>query len=440
MKNSFLKSLRDPDRFVLVLLGLVLLERIFLFFVIGPASISGSDDVGYLAGGLFFAETGMITVWEKVPTALIMPGMPLVTGLMALLFGESLAYLVSLKILWILMGCLTPWFVYKMVSLFVPRWYGILAAASFLLPNFAWMDNLILTETPYLLFSTMCLYYTFQMGESADRKYLRGYVLSFLLALFFRANILVMPVFTWAYLLLKRKYGWKELIRRLVVLAAVSLILLLPWTIRNAIRFDAFIPVSYGTYHPTMLGTYQGYGYPSDEELDYQTNVEEAVREVYPRYFNEDGSLKDPLQDQYITHLKHKLKLEYRLEQWWQKDPVSLLVSFLVIKPRTLLNWPWYWGTGHQIILPFLEGLGMVNFFLCAGTVLLSLVSRRKREICLFLTGYYFLNIYMIAMSCAIERYAALHMVTRYMLASIGIYLAVEAVKAWKARRTGDTQ
>lgn len=435
MKNSFFKSLRNPDRFLFVLLGIALLERIFMFFLIGPEVISNSDDVAYLAGGLFFADTGMITVWDEMPTALIMPGMPIVTGLMALVFGESLAYLVSLKILWIAMGCLTPWFVYKSVSLFVPRWYGILAAACFLLPNFAWMDNLILTETPYLLFSTMCLYYTFQMGQDSDRKYLLSYVLSFLLALFFRANILVMPVFSAVYLLLTRRYGWKELFGRFLVLAAASLILILPWTIRNYIRFDAFIPISYGTYHPTLQGTYQGYGFPADEELDYQTHVEEAVYTEYPQYFNEDGSLKDPMQEQYVVHLKHKLKLEYRLRQWWEKDPVSLLLSYLVLKPLTVLNWPWYWGPCADTILPLYELFGKINFLLCAATVVLSLITKKKREICLFLTGLYFINIYIIAMSYAIERYAALHMVTRYMLVSIGLYLAVEAGKAWKGRR-----
>jgi len=436
--NALDSIIKNPDNFIIVLIGLMLIERIVMFFIIGANTISQSDDVAYLAGGIYFAKTGIISVWDEMPTALIMPGMPFVTGLMSLLFGETTAYLVSLKIIWIILGCITPYFVYKSVAMFVPKWYGILAASSFLLPNIAWMDNVILTETPYLLFSTMCLYYTFIMGNDASIRYLYKYCTAFVLALLFRANILFMPIFTGVYLILSRKYKWTELLERTTILFVASLVLILPWTIRNYLRFDAFIPVSYGAYHPTLQGTYQGYGFPSDEELDYEQNVYAAVETKYPRYFNDDGTLRNEMHGQYIIHLGHKLKLEYRLAEWFKSDPVSLLVSYLIIKPVQMLNWSWYWGPYSDVVLNLLNITGKLNFVLCGISVILSIVLKKKREIVLFLTGMYFANLYIIAMSYAIERYAAIHMITRYMLACIGIYLIVEAIKymkiAWKIR------
>lgn len=43
---------------------------------------------------------------------------------------------------------------------------------------------------------------------------------------------------------------------------------MLPWSVRNYKQFRAFIPTTYGIGNPLLLGTYQGEGYPTDEEVD----------------------------------------------------------------------------------------------------------------------------------------------------------------------------
>lgn len=40
-----------------------------------------------------------------------------------------------------------------------------------------------------------------------------------------------------------------------------------------------------------MLGTYQGEQYPSDDELDYETNVEQVAKEKYADYYDENGEV-----------------------------------------------------------------------------------------------------------------------------------------------------
>ncbi len=435
LKESIFKKYLEPDRFIFVLIFLMLIERIVMFFLIGPEVISDSDDVAYLASGKYFAQTGTVSVWLEMPSALIMPAMPFVTGIFYMIFGESAGYIVSLKILWIIIGLFTPYFVYKILSMFVPKWYGILGASVFLLPNFAWMDNVILTETPYLLFFTMCLYYTFCMAESRDKKYFVLYIVSFMLALCFRANILSMPVFTAIYLLIKKTYSGRELLKRLLVFACASMIFFVPWTIRNYIQFNDFIPVSYGAPHPTMKGTYQGEGYPEDDQLDYEKNVDEVFLQDYAEYFDGDGNPKDPDQRQYLSNMRNTYIIKYRLSEWFKNDPASLIKSYLILKPYSVLNWPWYWGPYETQVTALLGAISKINCVLCAAAVLLSLIRKKKRLIVLYLSAMYVVNLYVLAMSFASERYAAMIMPLRYMLGIIGIWLIADCIKNFIKKR-----
>ena len=432
MKKTFLHIMKDPDKLVWLIVLLNLIGSLIFFWVIGPDALSSSDDVGYLDGGRFFVRSGYLAVWENAPTAAIMPAMAVITGLAASIFGEGTLYIASVKLLFILLGCLIPLFFYRGCTVFIPKWYALLTACAFLCPTHLWANGLVLTETPYLLFSTMCLYYTFQMGRSQEKKFLWRYCLSFLLALSFRANIVTMPIFTWIYLLLIRKYSIRELLRRLGTLVLVSMVLILPWTIRNYIQFQAFIPLTYGTYHPVNMGTYEGYGCPPDEELDYVRYVDEPFMEDYGHYFNEDGSCKDPEQDFFLGHMRLKYKAEYRISQWMERDLPGFLYSYLIYKPMSMLNWVWYWGPADHIVLPLMGILGKINLLLCGLGLCLSWILKQKREILLYLLGMYGINTYILATATVTARYASMNLPLRYMAAGVGIWLMVEAVRKLK--------
>ena len=342
MKKSFFAIFKDPDKLIWLIVILNLIGSLIFFAMIGPAALSSSDDTGYLDGGRFFAKSGHLAVWHDVPTASVMPAMPIITGFAASIFSNDTLYIASVKLLFIAMGCFTPLFFYRAAALLMPKWIALLCSGIFLCPTYTWMNTLVLTEAPYLLFSTMCLYYTFKMGEDDSKKYLWRYIAAFFFALSFRANIVIMPVFTWIYLLLRRKYSIKELLRRLCLLALVSMIMIVPWTIRNYIIFDEFIPLTYGTHHPMWTGSYEGVGYPLDEELDYETYAMQPYMEGYGHYFNEDGSYKEHDQSIFLDHMYLKYKFEYRIQQWAENDLGSLLYSYLIYKPMSMLNWIWY--------------------------------------------------------------------------------------------------
>ena len=159
-----------------------------------------------------------------------------------------------------------------------------------------------------------------------------------------------------------RRRSPRLLLRRAGVLALALLLFLVPWTLRNARAFGAFVPLTYGAGQPMLQGTYQGEGFPLDEELDYETNVHQVMLSRYAAYYRDEaqpreadtdsayallydplGEVKDEQNAQYLSMQRDGLKARYRLRRWWERSPGSLLKSYLLIKPRWTLNWAWAW-------------------------------------------------------------------------------------------------
>ncbi len=416
------------------LLGLIFLERLAFFFYLGPTALANADDVGYVGSAIYFAKTGVLSVWSQEPTAGIMPGTTILAGSLVYLLGEGTAFMAVTKLIYICLGTMTAWFLYRAARLFVPTPYALLTAACLLMPNRAWIDNLISTETPYLAFFCMNLYYMLKMRWDKSRSCTVWYGVSFVLALLFRANILVMPVFGLFYLALCRNHSWKEILGRTAVCVGIALIFLVPWTIRNYLLFDEFIPITDGAGDPTLKGSYQGDTCPADDDLDYETNVYSVVREKYSRYFGEDGECRTDAYKNHFRAVEKLAKAKYRMKVWFSNNPGGFLRSYLFEKPVSMLNWVYYWGPYQEQIEPFTKLMSRINLLLCAAGGLLALLWKQKREIVLFLSALYFTNIYLISCSFAVERYAALLMPLRYLIASVGLFVMAQGVSRLRGR------
>ena len=221
-----------------------------------------------------------------------------------------------LKIVWALMGAITAFYIYKSVLIFAPKIFAVISVLPLFLINYVWMDNLILTETPFMLFLSMLIYATLMMGKKQENKYFWLCVVTYMLTLMFKANIAIYPLFAMAYLLAV-KYGFVRLIKQGLILGLVILCFVVPWSIRNYIHYDAFIPLAWGSGNPLLLGTYQGIGYPLDEELDYKTNVENVVKEEYKEYYDSAGKIKEDYLEKYIALEADGIKARYRMREWF---------------------------------------------------------------------------------------------------------------------------
>ena len=199
-------------RAILIVMLLLLIERIIAMLALSYEYTLKDDDWAYVISGIVFANTGTIIMHGDL-SAQIMPGMPVFLGLISLIFGEGRLYLLVVKILWTLMGTFTAYFIYRSVCLFAPKWCGVVAALPLFAPNLVWLDQLVLTETPYIFCSAAMIYFTLQMGKSEKKRYFWLCALCYLLTLMLKANAGVYPLFAAIYLLLVR-YDWKKLLRR----------------------------------------------------------------------------------------------------------------------------------------------------------------------------------------------------------------------------------
>lgn len=432
-------SISEPDNFIYIVILAAFIERMIMFFFLGSGATNNSDDIAYIRSGIEFARTGTITVWSSYPTASIMPGMPVVTGIFARIFGaqDIYIYIDSVRICWILFGCGTVYVFYKCCCFFTRKWIAVFASCGFLLLNWAWSDNTFLTEPPYLFFWMLNFYFMLAMGKQPDgasmRTYAFGYALSFFAALMFRANILIMPFFCALYLYLNGKKLSAYLFHFKVLLLTL-LLFVVPWSIRNYRLFDEFIPLTSGSANPLLLGTYQGSAAPKDEELDYETNVYSVIREKYPEYFTADGQLKADVIPETVNGKIDKLKAEYRLREWFRRDWKNLVWSYLVSKPVSMLNWVWFWIPSKPVYLA-LRAVSILNLIACIITAAAALITGRKRTSVLFLSALYIFNIYTFAFSFASERYAAMSVPLRYFIAAIGIEILAELISE-KRRKT----
>lgn len=425
--KSQVSSFAREHKAALIVLGLLLIIRLLALYSLGFTYSLDSDDAAYIQSGIEFARTGTITMHDSYPSAQIMPGMTVLIGLFVLVFGEGKFLWLSLKLLWLVMDLGTAWLIYRCVSLYVPKWCGVIGMLALFRADFIWMNNLILTETPFMLALTAMVYFTLRMGREPGYRYFWPCLVAYMAGLMFKANIALYPLFALVYLLVV-KYDRKLLVKQCLVLAGIVLCFVIPWSVRNYIHFQTFIPLTYGAGNPTLMGTYQGMGYPSDESLDYETNVQEVVREKYAKYYGEDGEVL-PQYRRYVALEEDGIEASYRKQVWWNTDYKQMLYSYGVMKPQMMIESVFYWDTVFDQPLETLNQVQRVDLYLCIATFMAAFILKRHRKPVLFLAAVYLGNIYIYAMTYAFSRYNASLMSMRFILIGLGSALILSLIK-----------
>lgn len=426
--GSKLRAFFSEHKAATIVLALLLIIRIVAIYETGYQYSLESDDLSYVKSGIHFANTGTITMHDDAyPSAQIMPGMTVLIGLFSLIFGEGKLLWLTLKLAWAVMGALCAWYIYKSVILFAPKWCGVVMMLPLFRPDYVWMDSVLLTETPFLLSLMMMVYYTLKMGkENHGYKNFILCMLSYFFGLMLKANIALYPLFALVYLLIV-KYDRKLLLKQCAILACAVLCFIIPWSIRNYIQFHTFVPLTYGAGNPTLLGTYQGRGWPLDEELDYKTNVDDVLKEEYAEYFDENGN-PEPRYAKYLS-LKHdSIKASYRQKEWMKTAPVGFFYSFLVLKPQSMINSIFYWRTTFGIEADLLQYLPYLEIMLCAFAGIAAWIIKRFRSQISFVLALYLGNIYIYAATFSFDRYNASLVYLRYIAIGIGLSVIIPLI------------
>ena len=377
-----------------------------------------SDDVSYILSGLNFKETGMITMHGAL-SAQIMPGMTFLIAIISFLGGTYVNVITYLKILWLIMGLATIFVVYKTIRIYTNKYISAFSCLFFLSAQYIWMDNIILTETPFILLFSLLIYHTFKLPITNSSKDYICIVIFYLLALLIRPNIGIYPLFLIIYLLIK-KYDIRLMFKQLIIAFIALMIVLVPWTIRNYKIFGKFIPLTYGVGNPLLLGTYQGTGYPLDSELDYSLNVDNKMPEEMEYYLN-NFDYKDNYMARYYLLEKDNLKAKYRIHEWWQKDKASMIKSYFYIKPVSLLTSPFYWEEILGIKKPIVSFFLKIELILTVISSVIIIMSKKNINELIFLILVMFSQVALYSYTFVTSRYGITLFFMRYLIIGLGI-------------------
>lgn len=428
-----MKQLDNENKLIWCLVGLIFAANLIALFMLGADYTLNSDDLSYVRSGIYLAKNGVLTMHDEVPTAQIMPGAPALVALFYFVFGEGLALWVALKLLWITLGSLTGWFIYKSVRMFAPWWGAVIAVLPLLRADFLLVNNLMLTEAPYMFCFAALVYLTLKMAAANEFKYEIGWLIAFMAALMLRANILSFPFFAAGYLVLK-KYDLKRLLKNTAVLLLVLTCFVVPWSVRNYQRFDAFIPFTYGIGDPLLLGTYQGRHAPLDETLDYEKNVDRVFEERYSRYYDENGEIPE----EYVRFLaleERGIKAKYRIRVWMKEDPFNFILSLLVLKPMTMMFKGYFPNREIEWIPKGLEVLQYIDFMICVLAFASAWYLKKYRKELTFFAILYMGHVYIHVVSYASARYNHPLMTIRFIAIGVGVALFVEVIRKLRDKR-----
>lgn len=430
MKKDKIKKFIKENWCILVVLLLSIILHIFATIDLGINYTINSDDASYIESGITFIKTGKITM-HGVISAQIMPGMTFLIGFISLIFGTGTVFMYALKILWALMGIDAIYVVYKTIRLYSNKYISTIPCIFFLAIDYIWMDNMILTETPYIFLFSLLVYHTLKLALNPNKKDYILIVLYYIMAVFIRPNIGLYPVFLFIYLLLK-KYDFKLLMKQCVIAGMILIITLIPWTYRNYKVFGKFIPLTYGTGNPLLLGTYQGVGYPLDEELDYVKNVDEKMDDEMKHY------LDNPDEKDYMTRfylLEYDgMKAKYRMNEWWKKDKKSMLKSYLFYKPIENFYNYFYWDTVLNVSSKFIVLTRKIDIVMFLISSIIILIDKKKFKEWLFIILVYGSQIVLYSYTFAFSRYAISMFYLRYIIIGIGLGILFKKIKLWRSK------
>lgn len=430
MKKDKIKKFIKENWCILIVLLLSIILHIFATIDLGINYTINSDDASYIESGITFIKTGKITM-HGVISAQIMPGMTFLIGFISLIFGTGTVFMYALKILWALMGIGTIYVVYKTIRLYSNKYISTIPCIFFLAIDYIWMDNMILTETPYIFLFSLLVYHTLKLALNPNKKDYILIVLYYIMAVFIRPNIGLYPVFLFIYLLLK-KYDFKLLMKQCVIAGMILIITLIPWTYRNYKVFGKFIPLTYGTGNPLLLGTYQGVGYPLDEELDYVKNVDEKMDDEMKHY------LDNPDEKDYMTRfylLEYDgMKAKYRMNEWWKKDKKSMLKSYLFYKPIENFYNYFYWDTVLNVSSKFIVLTRKIDIVMFLISSIIILIDKKKFKEWLFIILVYGSQIVLYSYTFAFSRYAISMFYLRYIIIGIGLGILFKKIKLWRSK------
>ncbi|MFP7737740.1 ArnT family glycosyltransferase [Priestia aryabhattai] len=400
------------NKYLIAILLLGFCLRILTFFIYGYDLNLQSDDANYRVSAEVLLKTGMLTYVEHtIPTVHIMPGQVWLLSLPILLFGPGNASLIATKIMFILLGTLSIYLLYKIGAKLFNEKAGLIAAflLAIYLPQVL-MDNITLTESPFLPAFLALIYFSLKLVEKKNMSTFLIMLLFYFIALFLRVQIALYPVFLFIYLLIK-KYPFKLMMKQFSVSVVLLLIVMGPWWIRNYAAYNQFIPLTGGSGNPLLLGSFYGQGITPG-------NYSEIVEQINKEH---------PHANKYEIMEAQKEVAKERISYWWKHNPKYFIKSYLYIKPQLLWHKEYF---PKEIFLPFDVVNKAGNYLKVIGFASLIaaffLLKKQRKEL-IFIALLLFFQTYFNSSILSFNRYALPMMPLLFMaIGGLGGYLIIK--------------
>jgi 4-amino-4-deoxy-L-arabinose transferase-like glycosyltransferase len=282
----------DKRRQHTVLIGLIIIAfalRMAVALVLPLNFRLQKDAVEYVTVANNILTNGIFGVEEGVPYAKIPPGYPLLIAAMLSISGGSL---LAVRLAQVLLSVAAVWLTYLVGKEAFSAHAGLAAAAiCTLYPPFIVYVAPCWTETLYTAIALLFILYIIHLLKNASIKNAALAGMGFGLSMLIKETLIAFPLalpisFWWT------RFRFKKAIQYLAVFAAVALLILSPWLVRN---YAAFGHIFYSSRTDLIRYQLTGTGYLAPEFAEQVAEQELPVSEdddLY-NYYQQFGRTSD---------------------------------------------------------------------------------------------------------------------------------------------------
>jgi len=301
--NHWLKQ----NKIIVILFLLALLPRLIFsliaFFTLGDQAFVANFDI-YLEAGLNLLKHHTFTNFSSdlplVPNSFPAPGYPILLGLSWLIIPKYLFIVLWQNVVYSLFIV----FVYKFARLFFNQSISLMAALFMAFEPFSlFWSSTVMSETPFLFFFMLSIYYLACSWESRKWKYIVFSAFFMGLAAWIRqiAFLFYPTIVVMTLIMLWPKVRLVKIAKVLIIFLFVFLAVTAPWCIRNKIQFDSYT-ISNQTHLLYFLNVVPNYlALTSNLSVD---QVEEHLRDLAVTKAGLDNFDEIFLKDEYTPILK----------------------------------------------------------------------------------------------------------------------------------------
>jgi|TARA_Y100000031_G_scaffold157149_1_gene216778 4-amino-4-deoxy-L-arabinose transferase-like glycosyltransferase len=233
------------NKVVVILFLLALLPRLIFmliaFFTLGDHGFIKGADI-YLDAGLNLLKHGVFTnssILPLTPDSFPAPGYPILLGISWLIIPKYIFIVFWQNILYSLFIVL----VYKFARLFFNNFVSLGAALLMIFEPFSFFwSNVVMSETPFLLFFMASIYFLALFWKEQKWKFIiYSAILLALASLVRQVTIFFFPVILISSMvMLWGKISWPKLAKYLFVYLTIFLMVISPWVVRNKLLAGNF--------------------------------------------------------------------------------------------------------------------------------------------------------------------------------------------------------